>query len=237
MALKILGIIPARGGSKSVPRKNIKPLHGKPLLGWSAEAGLASGVLDRLIISTDDAEMADVARSFNVEVPFMRPPELALDTTPSLEVLQHAVSWLKEHEGYYPDYVLLLEPTSPGRQAFHIQEAVALAEKTGADSIVALGEVPGHFSPHWQFNLTDTGAIELFTGGTIKNIIPRRQNLPKTYFRNGVFYLFKPDLLFAASPSLYGEDVRGYIVEEKYSIDIDTPDDWEKAERQLANLL
>src|SRR3989344_1919877 len=109
----ILGIILARGGSKSIPRKNIKPFCGKPLIVWSIEAGLKSHMLDRLILSTDDEEIAQVGRDAGAEVPFMRPAELAQDTTPSMPVLQHAVAWLKEHEGYMPDYVLLLEPTSP----------------------------------------------------------------------------------------------------------------------------
>lgn len=234
---KILGIITARGGSKSTHRKNIKPFCGKPLITWSVEAGLLSGVLDRFVLTTDDEEIAAVGKAAGIEVPFMRPAELALDTTPSLPVLQHAVAWLRDNENYYPDYVLLLEPTSPGRQPFHIQEAVELIADSGADSVCALGQVPGHHSPHWQFNLLEGSKIELFTGGSIKNIIRRRQDLSKTYFRNGAFYLFKPDLLFAAEPSLYGEDVRGYVLDGKYSLDIDTPEDWAFAENQMKKIL
>lgn len=237
MDTKILGIITARGGSKSIPRKNVKPFAGRPLLAWSVEAALKSGVLDRLIISTDDEEIASVAKGAGAEVPFMRPKELAEDTTPTLPVLQHAVSHLKEKEGYYPDYVLLLEPTSPGRRPFHIREAMELALKTRADSIAAVGVVPGHFSPFWQFNLKEDGSMELFTGGSIKNIIRRRQDLPKTYFRNGAFYLFKTDCLFASEPSLYGESVRGYPMDTKYSLDIDTPEDWIVAEALFKKIL
>lgn len=236
MELKVLGIITARGGSKSIPRKNIKLFAGKPLLVWSAEAGKESGVLDRLIISTDDQEIAEVARVAGVEVPFMRPSELAQDTTPSLPVLQHALYWLKEKEGYSPDYVLLLEPTSPGRRSFHIREAVEKATQTNADSIVALGQVPGHFSPYWQFKVDDD-VPELFTGGSIKDVIRRRQDLPATYYRNGAFYLFKPENLFALEPSLYGEDVRGYKMDAKYSLDIDTPEDWMIAEAMFKKIL
>jgi N-acylneuraminate cytidylyltransferase len=236
MKKKILGIIVARGGSKSIPRKNIKLFAGKPLIVWSIEAALKSGVVDRLIVSTDDQEIAEISKKAGAEVPFIRPAELAQDTTPTLPVLQHAVSFLKE-KGYSADFVLLLEPTSPCRQPFHLQEAAEILEKTGADSVVALGEVPKHFNPAWQFNLKEGGELELFLGGNIKNMIRRRQDLSTTYFRNGAFYLFKADLLFVAEPSLYGENVRGYVIEQKYSADIDTPEDWEGAEKKFLSLL
>lgn len=235
--MRILSIITARGGSKSIPRKNIKNFFGKPLLEWSALAAHDSGVVDRIVLSTDDEEIAAVGKQCGVEVPFMRPSELAQDTTPSLPVLQHAVKWLKDNEGYYPDYVLLLEPTSPGRQAFHIREAADLAERQGADSVIALGDVPGHYNAHWQVSVDTEGRATLVSGTPWGKVIPRRQELPKTYFRNGVFYLFKPDLLFAPFPTLYGEKVYGYPVELKYSMDIDTPEDWEEAEKRFEALL
>ncbi|MDP3956288.1 MAG: acylneuraminate cytidylyltransferase family protein [bacterium] len=233
---KVLAIITARGGSKSIPRKNIKPFFGKPLLAWSAIAAQESRVVDRLIISTDDEEIAQTARSYNVEVPFMRPEELAQDTTPSLPVLQHAVSWLNENEQYKPDYVLLLEPTSPARQAFHISDAVQMALARGADSVISLGEVPGHFNMRWQVSMDNDGSAQLVDGTPWSQVITRRQDLPLTHFRNGVFYLFKTELLFANEPSLYGEKVYGYPVEAKYSIDIDNPEDWVMAERLFAEL-
>jgi CMP-N-acetylneuraminic acid synthetase len=237
MNKKILGIIPARGGSKSIPRKNIKLFAGKPLINWSIETGLKSGILDRLIVSTDDQEIAGISQCAGAEIPFMRPGELAEETTPTLSVLQHAVTALREKEGYNPDYILLMEATSPCRQPFHLREAVKILEETGADSVVALGEVPKHFSHFWQFNIGEENKIELFTGGSIKNIIHRRQELPTTYFRNGAFYLFKTNLLFAPEPSLYGEDVRGYVIDSKYSVDIDTLEDWELAERTFKALI
>lgn len=236
-AKKILGIIPARGGSKSIPRKNIKPFAGKPLIAWSIAAAINSGIVDRVIVTTDDEEIASIAKEYGAEIPFMRPKELAEDTTPTLPVLQHAVRHLKETEGYYPEYVLLLEPTSPGRRSFHLTDAVEILQKTGADSVVALGTVPGHHSPFWQFHVKEDNSIELFTGGRITDIIRRRQDLPKTYFRNGAFYLFRTDLLFAPEPSLYGEDVRGYPMEPRYSIDIDTHEDWVIGEALLTALI
>ena len=186
-----------------------------------------------MIVSTDDQEIADISKEAGAEVPFLRPRELAEDTSPTISVLQHAVSFLKEKEGYEPDYILLIEATSPCRQPFHIQEAVKIIEETEADSVVGLGEAPKHFSPFWQFNMDKANKIELFSGESITNVIRRRQELPTTYYRNGAFYLFRTDLLFTGKPSLYGNDVRGYVIEPKYSVDIDTLEDWEYAERMF----
>jgi CMP-N,N'-diacetyllegionaminic acid synthase len=236
MKKKILGIIVARGGSKSIPRKNIKLFAGKPLIVWSIKAAIKSNVLDRLIVSTDDREIAKISEKAGAEIPFIRPKKLAKDTTPTLPVLQHAVSFLKEKD-YFPDYVLLMEPTSPCRQSFHLKEAIKILERTNADSVVSLGEVPKHFNPAWQFNISQNKKIKLFNRKKIKNIVTQRQKLSKTYFRNGIFYLFKTALLFSSTPSLYGEDTRGYIVDSKYSVDIDNPEDWEIAEKKFSSII
>jgi N-acylneuraminate cytidylyltransferase len=237
MDKRTLGIIPARGGSKSIPRKNIKPFCGKPLIAWAIETLRASGVLDRVVVSTDDEEIAAAAKKFGAEVPFMRPAELAEDTTPTLPVLQHALTWLKENEGYAPHYVVLLEPTSPGKRPFHITQAVSLLKESGADAVVSISEVPGVFNPHWQFTLEENNRLRIFTGEEIKNIIRRRQELPRTYCRGSSVYGFKTELLFAAEPSFYGEDTRGYVIDARYSFDIDTPEDWDIAERMFQKIL
>ncbi len=229
--MRILGIIPARGGSKSVPRKNIKDLGGKPLIAWTIEAAKASGVFDRLILTTDDAEIAEVGKRYGAEVPFMRPPELAEDTTPTLPVLQHALTWLKERESYQPDAAMLLQPTTPFRSAEHIRGAVELFEKTGADSVVSVVEIPGNYNPHWAFKVDNDFHATLYLGGAIKTRIKRRQDLPKAYAPNGMIYLFRPKFLFdPVDPNFYGDDVRAYEVEEKASINIDSPEDWVLAE-------
>lgn len=237
MNKKILGIIPARGGSKSIPRKNIKMFAGKPLIVWSIQTAIDSGVIDRLIVSTDDEEIADISKKAGAGVPFIRPGELAMDDTPTLPVLQHAVKFLQDNDSYKPDYILLMEATSPCRQPFHLQEAVEILESTGADSVVAVGEVPKHFSPYWQLTINKEKKINLFNGDIFFNIIERRQDLPVSYFRNGAFYLFKTRLLFSDNPSIYGEDVRGYIMESKYSTDIDTLDDWNLAEKNFNSII
>lgn len=237
MGKEVLGIIPARGGSKSIPRKNIKLFAGKPLIAWAIETLRQSGAVGRVIVSTDDEEIAQVAKKHGAQVPFMRPAELAGDTTPTLPVLQHALQWLKENEGYWPDYVVLLEPTSPSKRPFHVREVMETLIKTGADSTISVSEVPGVLNPYWQLKLDEKGRVELFTGGSMKDVIRRRQDLPKTYYRNSSIYAFRPELLFTDDPSFYGEDVRAYITDSKYAFDIDTPEDWEFAERQFKKIL
>lgn len=234
---KNLGIITARGGSKSIPRKNIMPFLGKPLLGWAIGSLRESGVIDRVIVSTEDKEIADIAKAHGAEIPFMRPLELAQDHTPTLPVLQHAVSWLKEKEGYHPDCVVLLEPTSIGKRPFHVAGVVDTFFSSGADSVISVSEVPAMLNPYWQLKLNDRGMIELFTGGPIKNVIKRRQDLPKVYFRSSSIYGFKPELLFAANPSFYGDNTQGYVVEQKYALDLDTPEDWIAAELRFKKIL
>ncbi|MEK7078209.1 MAG: acylneuraminate cytidylyltransferase family protein [Patescibacteria group bacterium] len=236
--MKILGIITARGGSKGIPGKNIKDLCGQPLIAYTIKAAQESGVFDRLILSTDDQKIADVAKKYNVEVPFIRPAELAQDGTPHLPVLQHAISWLKENENYQPDVVALLQPTAPLRQTWHIQEAMVLFKNKLADSVVSVSEIPGHFSPYWAVVENENGWGELFIGEPIKNRIPRRQSFPKkNYYHNGAIYVFKPEMLFdPQSPNFYGDKVALYPMAEKYSVNIDGPEDWFLAELAVEKL-
>ncbi len=236
--MKILGIITARGGSKGIPGKNIKDLCGKPLIAYTIEAAQKSGVFDRIILSTDDVEIAAVAQKYGVEVPFMRPAELAQDGTPHLPVLQHAVAWLKENQNYEPDAVMLLQPTAPLRQAYHIKDAIKLFNEKSADSIVSVSEIPGHFSPYWAVVADEQGSGALFTGSPIRNRIPRRQSFPKkTYYHNGAIYLFKTELLsHPDNPNFYGEKAVIYPMADKYSINIDNPEDWFLAEIALSKI-
>ncbi len=237
MGEKVLGVITARGGSKGIPGKNVKPLLGKPLIAYTIEAAKESGVFDRIILSTDDLEIADVAKEYGCEVPFMRPAELATDGTVHLPVMQHAVSWLRDHRGYEPDYVMILQPTSPLRQPFHIRGAVELILQTGADSVLSVAEIPVHFSPYRAMVRGGDGMLRLLNGNPVRTRIPRRQDVPKTYRNVCAIYLFKTKLLFdAPNPNFYGDRVAPYVVEEKYTVDIDFPEDWEAAERALQNL-
>lgn len=236
MKKNIFGVITARGGSKSIPGKNIKPLLGKPLIWYTIEAARKAGVFNRLIISTDDEKIAEIAKSYGCEAPFIRPKELAGDKTPHLPVIQHAVQFLKEKENYEPDYTMILQPTSPLRQPFHIKEAIDLISGEKADSLVSVSLVPKHFHPDWQFVKDASNRLKIFTGGEIKNITRRRQDLSDTYFKNGAIFLFKTELLFASTPSIYGDDVLAYVMDEKYNINIDLPEEWGLAEKALKNL-
>ena len=150
--VKILGIIPARGGSKGIPNKNIRLLNGNPLLYYTVKAAKMSGMVDRLILTTDSLEIADVGCSLAVEVPFIRPPELAQDDTPMLPVIRHTLGFVEE-QGWVPDIILLLQPTAPLRQAFHIQAAIHMLTELKCDSVVSVVEVPRHYVPDFVMKL------------------------------------------------------------------------------------
>ncbi len=235
---KILGVITARGGSKGIPGKNIKPLLGKPLIAYTIEAAKASGVVDRLILSTDDPAIAEVARQYGCEVPFMRPAEIADDKASHLPVLQHAIKTLKEKDGYEPDYVLLLQPTSPARQAFHIKEATVLLEKSGADSVLSVAEIPENYHHKKAMFVNDGGALRLVgSNRPIHERVARRQDLEKNYWSVGSIYLFKTGLLSdPGKPNFYGEKTMPYVIDAKYAVDINVPEDWEAAEEALREL-
>lgn len=231
--MKILGIVTARGGSKRIPRKNIKEFCGKPLLAWTAEAGKESGVLDRLILSTDDGEIAAVGKRFGLEAPFLRPAELATDTASSYSAVKHAVEWLKENEGYEALWIILLEPSSPGRQPFHIREVAELVARPPApfDSLLSIAKMPGHYSHLKEMQRDEQGIItRVGDGAIVRNLIHRNQDIPTTYYFNSAIYAFKTENLFDGNNSLWGNSSYGYLMDEKYSMDIDTPEDWVIAE-------
>lgn len=236
--MKVLGIITARGGSKGIPGKNIKKLSGKPLIAYTIEAAKKSGIFDRIILSTDDKKIAEVGKKYGVEVPFLRPTELAQDKTSTLPVLQHAVKWLKDNEGYWPDYVMILQPIAPLRQPWHLKESLELLIKTKADSVVSVVEIPGHFSPYWAVIRDQNGLGKLFTGQPLRARIPRRQDFPqKTYANSGAIYIFKTELLFDSKESnFYGDKVAIYVMDEKYNVNIDEPEDWSLAEQAMKKL-
>jgi CMP-N-acetylneuraminic acid synthetase len=228
--MRVLGVITARGGSKGVPRKNIRLLSGKPLLAWTAGAALAARRLTRVILSTEDAEIARVGRDCGLEVPFLRPPELAQDTTPTIPVLQHAVREL-EGGGDRFDAICLLQPTSPLRTAAVIDGCIALFETSGADSVVTVLPVPHEHNPHWVYFEDGQGYLRLSTGEAAP--LPRRQMLPAAWHREGSVYVVRRDVLMIAG-SLYGERLCGYRMDAELSVNIDTVEDFERAEHLMA---
>ncbi len=233
--MKVLGVVTARGGSKTLPGKNLKLLAGKPLIAYTIEAALASEALDRLILSTDDPAIADAGLACGCQVPFMRPAELARDETAHLPVIEHAARWMVEHENYRPDAVMILQPTSPLRQPEDIQASIALLEKSGADSVLSVSEAPAHAHPMRMLRLDDDGNAVLFVNGQpVRRRINRRQDLPPAWLMNGAIYVCLTRILLAADPSLYGDRVVAYRMPAARSVSIDDADDWAAAERALA---
>jgi CMP-N-acetylneuraminic acid synthetase len=232
--VKLLGVITARGGSKGIPGKNLKLLAGRPLLDYTVEAARRSGAFDRLILSTDDPGIAEAGRAAGCEVPFLRPAAIARDETPHLPVLEHAVTWLREHDGYEPDGVMILQPTSPLRRPEDVQQAAALLESSGADSVVSVSEVPAHVNPMRMLRVDAQGRAVLFvTGAPIRTRINRRQDMPAAWVMNGAIYAFHTRVLFADPPSLYGDSSVAMPMSEPFGLSIDTPEDWEQAEKAL----
>jgi N-acylneuraminate cytidylyltransferase len=226
--MRFLGIIPARGGSKGVPGKNIKELGGKPLLAYTVEAAQKSKLINRLILSSEDEEIIRVAKSLDIEVPFVRPAELAEDQSGSLGVVQHAVDYF-EKQGEYYDAVILLQVTSPFREKGFIDQAIQKFIDSGADALVSVLSVPHEFNPHWVFEENAEGILKIATGED--KIIKRRQDLPKAFFRDGSIYITKTEVI--KQGSLLGNKL-AYIESEPVNhVNIDTLADWKKAEETL----
>ncbi|MCU1384173.1 MAG: hypothetical protein JWL71_2870 [Acidobacteria bacterium] len=235
---RVLGVVTARAGSKGIPGKNTRRLAGKPLIAYTIESALASGVFDRLILSTDDEAAARIARDLGCEVPFMRPAELSADDTPHLPVMQHAVAWMRDRERYEPSWVMILMPTSPLRRPADIVDSVALAMRSGADSVVSVDAMPAHFHPLRAVTMDRDGWARLLVGDRpVKQRPVRRQDMPEAWVFNGAIYLFRASLLFdAAEPSLYGDRVAAHIMPAPFGSNIDDPEDWANVERLLNRL-
>jgi CMP-N,N'-diacetyllegionaminic acid synthase len=227
--LRVLGVVPARGGSVGVPRKNIRPLRGKPLLAYTAECAAKARSLARVVLSTDDEEIADVGRSAGLEVPFLRPADLARNETPSLPVAQHAVRFLEE-QGDRFDAVCLLQPTNPLRTPEDIDGAVALLSKTGADSVISFVDVGERHPARMKYVERDGRVVDPpFAEATEGQ---RRQDLPKLYLREGSIYLTRRDVLMEQG-SFSGDDCRAWIVPEERAVNVDTRFDLFLAEQVL----
>ncbi len=217
--MNVLGVVPARGGSKGIPNKNVTPVAGRPMLAYTADAVRASRRLTRAIVSTDDETIADVARGLGLDVPFLRPADLAADSTPMLPVLQHAVREMAA-AGFAADAVVLLQPTSPLRRAEHIDRAIDLLQSTGADSVVSVVEVPHQFTPA-SLMRRDGERLRPLEDGPL---VTRRQDKPRVFARNGpAVVVVRASVLDRGS--LYGDDCRPMVMHAADSVDIDGPED------------
>ncbi|MDE6627126.1 MAG: acylneuraminate cytidylyltransferase family protein [Lachnospiraceae bacterium] len=238
--MKVLAVIPARAGSKSVPHKNIREIGGKPMLAHSIDHAKASKYINRVIVSTDSEEYAGIAREYGAEVPFLRPAEYATDTALDYDVFYHALIWLKERENYIPDIVVQLRPTYPIRKAFDIDKMIELLmENPKADSVRSMSkatEVPYKMWLKQETNLNNTKAEQ--TLGQMRPLITEipecynmpRQQLPEVYYQNACIDIFRPDVVLYKH-SMSGDYILGYEMEDNY--DIDTEEDFERAMRAI----
>ncbi|MEK7644496.1 MAG: acylneuraminate cytidylyltransferase family protein [Patescibacteria group bacterium] len=238
--MEILAVIPARGGSKSIPRKNIKLLLGKPLIAWIIEEAKKSKLLTRIIVSTDDNEIAEVAKKYGAEVPFLRPTEISGDLSTDVEFLNHALDWLKQNQNYHPDIVLRLPPTSPLNQAKYIDEGIkTLLDYPEADAARPICEVDKHPYKFWQIDeekkLLKPFLPKEITGFDEPNNLPR-QLFPKVYMHTGAMDVIRTKTL-RDRQSTSGEKLTYFFMAPEDSINIDRPLDFEIAEFLLQKRL
>lgn len=229
----ILAIIPARGGSNSVPRKNIRPLGGLPLIAYTIKAALESRA-DRIIVSTDDPEIAEIASAYGAEVPFLRPAHLAEDTSSSLSVLLHALEYVEAQEQYYPDIVAFLQPTSPFRTAMHIDAAINLLLSSDFDSVIGICEVDQH--PLVMFEKQADESLKEFIQIRPKPL--RRQDFPPLYVTNASMVVSRRSYyhcLADSEPAFSWSSLKGLIMDRINSIDINTEFDFLVAEAALSS--
>lgn len=230
MSKEILAIIPARGGSKGIPGKNLIDLCGRPLIEYTIDAAKGSSFITRIILSTDSEAIAEVCRAAGVEVPFMRPLELSGDEVPMIDVVLHALKFLEEKDGYRPDYVVLLQPTSPLRRSVHIDEAINIMSGSNADTVVSVVPVPHNFNPY---------SVMKESGGCLEQFLEHdermnsRQVKPVLWGRNGPAVLAFKAEVFKRTGKFYSGRVVPCRMKENESIDVDIADDLELAEYLL----
>lgn len=217
---KILAIIPARGGSKGIPRKNIRLLAGKPLIVWTIEEAKKSRYIDRLMLSSEDEEIISIAKEWNCDVPFKRPQELAQDNTPGIEPVIHAINNLPEKY----DYVCLLQPTSPLRTSKHIDACIEKCIYNNAESCVSVCEVDKH--PYWMYKLNGNQILMPFFE---EILVARRQDLPKIFAINGAVYIATINQILSKNIFVTKETL-GYVMDRKSSVDIDDEVDFSLAD-------
>lgn len=232
MSGRVVAVVPARGGSKGIPRKNLVPMAGRPLIAWSVLQGLEATSVDRVIVSTDDQEIAEVARAFGAEVPFLRPAELAGDLSTDLEVMRHLLDHLARNESWEPEIVVHLRPTGPVRRVSDIDEVVGLLDDDPtADAVRSVA--PAHQTPYKMWRIAADGTMEpvLRVDGLVDCQSQPRQLLPEAYWQNGYVDAFRPRAVLEHG-SMWGRRVLPFVVDTGHT-DLDYPEDVEPVERAL----
>jgi CMP-N-acetylneuraminic acid synthetase len=227
----VLGIVPARGGSKGIARKNARMLAGKPLLEYTASAALSARHLARTLLSTDDEEIAAIGQRTGLEVPFLRPAELAVDSTPMIDVVLHALRWV-QRKGQEYDAVCILQPTSPLRSSATIDRCISVFWERDVDSVISVRPVPTAFNPHWVYFETHDGLLQ----PSVKDApaIPCRQQLPTAYHADGSVFLARTQIVIA-DHTWKGKRLLGVPSPEHEAVDLDTEEQWQALQARLAH--
>ncbi|OGS37022.1 MAG: hypothetical protein A2293_15455 [Elusimicrobia bacterium RIFOXYB2_FULL_49_7] len=232
VADKILALIPARSGSKTVKDKNIKTVGGIPLIAWTIRSAKESRHIDRILVSTDSGKYASISRRFGAETPFLRPGRISGDKTPVIEVIRHCLTYLADEENYRPAIVILLQPTSPFRSSGDIDRAIRLYKNSKADTLVSVSEVPAHFNRPWQLSVTRDNNLTTARGENLNKLPTRKQDIRPAYYRDGEIYIFKSSDILNKN-KLYGAKVIPFIHNDAPTVNIDTQSELEYA-RYLA---
>lgn len=231
--VKILGIIPARGGSKGIPYKNITPVGGKPLIYYTIREAKKSRLLDAFVVSTDDPKIASVARAFGADVPFFRPKKFARDNSPDMEFLKHALAWLEKNRGWHPEIIVNLRPTSPLRRASDIDRALKLMLDTGCDSVRTVSMPSNNPFKMWHIdksNLKIRPFVPTKHFASLGTDVPR-QWLPEIFWQNGMVDVTRAK--FIRRGKIYGPDIRGVVINPERAVDVNNHEDLEVAEALL----
>lgn len=232
--VRVLGIIPARGGSKSIPRKNVALVLGQPLIYYTIRSAKQSKLLDAFIVSTDDEEIAGVARSLGADAPFLRPSELARDDSPDLEFMRHALEWLGRERGWQPEIIVNLRPTGPLRTGEDIDRVVGLMLKTGCDSVRTISPPLHNPFKMWRIDAANSKMEPLLPTvhfPVLGTDVPRQLLPQNIYWQNGLVDATRAKFIRAGK--VYGPDIRGVITDPKKSVDIDDPEDLLEAAKRL----
>lgn len=233
--MEVLAIVPARGGSKGLPNKNILPLLGHPLIAYSIQAAKESSLVSRVLVSTDSPVIAEVSKKYGANVPFIRPAELAADLSRDLEVFQHALQWLDKNEGYKPDLVIQLRPTSPVRPKGLLDDAITRLNKSDADSLRIVTASP--ITPYKMWFVDNETSIMrplLSLDGVAEPFNEPRQSLPKTYWQIGTLDVIRPEVILNKN-SMSGQRILPYVVGNELAVDIDDLQSFKKAEEVITS--